>query len=409
MTQLDNDSWERAFASFHDDVRSTLRVPAVAGVRAGAEVRRRRHRAAVSLAVAVAVVLVGTAAFGAVRRGAGPPTATPPTVSDSAPATGSPSAEPSRSSASPSGTSYSPVGPTARLTVIGHTHPVPGTVLLFAGDANSSTLVTISPDGTVRAIKPKVSDFLLLQQEFVVTANGERIASTVEESKPVKVMGADGSGVRQLPDAADPKCGAPVFSPDGSMLAYGLRDSRHTLVAVAVDGTHRRVVGTGCYPIFSADGSRIGYTTKDGKLGVVGVDGSDPRVIPIRKAGYELRSVTSLTATRAAVYLNYTAGCGCDDGYRTVVVTDLLDLATGAATAVGGDPTPYSAMFGADGVLLLSVEIHESTNKWHNELRFRRPDGSTATVLDLRTLTGTKNSMGLDLQHAVLWNYATIG
>ena len=69
----------------------------------------------------------------------------------------------------------------------------------------------------------------------------------------------------------------PVFSPDGSTLAF--TRGRDIYLAPALGGNARFLVAGGSFPSFSPDGKTISYATHDGRLMLVDLDGSEPRTL----------------------------------------------------------------------------------------------------------------------------------
>lgn len=69
----------------------------------------------------------------------------------------------------------------------------------------------------------------------------------------------------------------PVFSPDGSTLAF-VRGG-DIFLAPVLGGSARFLAADGSFPSFSPDGKRISYASHDGRLMLVDLDGSEPRTV----------------------------------------------------------------------------------------------------------------------------------
>jgi Tol biopolymer transport system component len=125
-------------------------------------------------------------------------------------------------------------------------------------------------------------------QSVAWSPDGSRIAfsaitTTWDDGYGLFVVNADGSGLTRI-DTGGAAALYPVFSPDGSQIAFSSKRDDNTDVSVM------RVGGTGAtrltqheandgYPTWSPDGARIAFhTNRDGnyEIYVMNADGSDP-------------------------------------------------------------------------------------------------------------------------------------
>ena len=125
-------------------------------------------------------------------------------------------------------------------------------------------------------------------QSVAWSPDGSRIAfsaitTTWDDGYGIFVVNADGSGLTRI-DTGGAAALYPVFSPDGSQIAFSSKRDDNTDVSVMrVDGTgatrltqHEANDG---YPTWSPDGARIAFhTNRDGnyEIYVMNTDGSDP-------------------------------------------------------------------------------------------------------------------------------------
>ena len=115
-------------------------------------------------------------------------------------------------------------------------------VRLFADSPGTSTAATWAPDG----------------QSFLVAVKAPN-----GQGADIYQLDPSGSVLRRFTED-EPSDGAPVFSPDGSAIAfYGDRGETSALVILDADGTHRRTLlagGQQYYPRWSPDGRWLVYT-----------------------------------------------------------------------------------------------------------------------------------------------------
>ena len=99
------------------------------------------------------------------------------------------------------------------------------------------------------------------------------------KSGGVWMVGVDGSGLTEVV----PNGGAPRWSPTGSRLAF---HSAGGIWVINGDGSRlRQVAPVGHDPVWSPDGSRIAYETSPGTLEMVRWNGSHVQTIGVRKSG----------------------------------------------------------------------------------------------------------------------------
>jgi TolB protein len=136
------------------------------------------------------------------------------------------------------------------------------------------------------------------------------------------LMNADGTGFRLLADG-----GPPVWSPDGSRILFTMRSDLYT---IAPDGTVTTQLtnapGWDDQPSWSTDGSRIAFVRGDGGVNsvlVMAADGSDPHQVFQQKGVYPHQPLWSpdgrqllLEAETATVHGNYDLYLVDADGSR---------------------------------------------------------------------------------------------
>jgi Tol biopolymer transport system component len=98
------------------------------------------------------------------------------------------------------------------------------------------------------------------------------------QSPSLRVVNADGTGVRVLQDVCDPsqRAGGPAWSPDGTHIAYSCEFS---IWVVSADGSGIAKTLPGRNPYWSPDGSRIAFELPhQGNLAIANADGTHVQV-----------------------------------------------------------------------------------------------------------------------------------
>jgi Tol biopolymer transport system component len=101
-------------------------------------------------------------------------------------------------------------------------------------------------------------------------------------------MNADGSDktfLAQISTAQEPLSSDPVWSPDGSKVAFrrfnGLDD--FDIWVMYADGSGQRRIASGGFPAWSPDSKRLTFYTSSGGLATVNADGSGLTLLPNNK------------------------------------------------------------------------------------------------------------------------------
>jgi hypothetical protein len=154
----------------------------------------------------------------------------------------------------------------------------------------AALVVAVLIGGSIGAIRSLSAP---TKREPAVPAGSHRILFT--DGRNVFSIGGDGEGLWQLTDCSAPECGFPAgftWSPDGSQIAFArspdksdpVGDLEGPLLVMNADGSHLHKL-TSCRlptcsdsaPLWSPDGSRIAFERSghDGGMFVIGSDGTD--------------------------------------------------------------------------------------------------------------------------------------
>ena len=145
-------------------------------------------------------------------------------------------------------------------------------------------IYVMGPDGTTSSAL--TDNDIAMDGHPVWSPDGSQIAFHSDSQTggvfEIHVMDADGSNIRQLTDIGGVNWD-PAWSPDGQMLVFSHLEDSWSLYTVNADGSGLRsldAAGSGWKPAWSPDGTQIAFAsdrTGDWSIYVVRVDGSNPR------------------------------------------------------------------------------------------------------------------------------------
>ena len=198
----------------------------------------------------------------------------------------------------------------------------------------------MSPDGA--GVSPLTANELANDGHPVWSPDGSRIAFHSDPAEggvfEIFVMNADGSDRRQLTRLGG-KNSAPAWSPDGTTLVFSHLEEAWSLYLVNIDGSDLRelaAAGNGWKPAWSPDGSQIAFASdRTGKWGLylVDADGANTRQITLGVTN-DLEPVWSPDGSQIAFASDRT-------GAMSVFVMD-ADGANAVATGQQGIPSDWA-------------------------------------------------------------------
>jgi Tol biopolymer transport system component len=232
--------------------------------------------------------------------------------------------------------------------------------------------------------------------------DGQHIVFMDPATGSLDVSAPDGTKLSHIGAGPIGACGSPIGSPDGQRIVYAPGIGKPQIIVVNQDGTHRQVVGAGCYPIFSTDGSQIAYIDSVGKMDLVNLDGTGHRVVPTHLGTTRIRTITSVSHGRAIIEVPPPSSCGCDEGLRNLRLSKayVVDLATGATSDL---PTNhgkiYSAFLTADGGMVLRTWTGDGTKP--GTVVILAANGSVRATFDESTLSTNGAKVNTNLMDLV--------
>jgi Tol biopolymer transport system component len=159
--------------------------------------------------------------------------------------------------------------------------------IVFEVSGGGDALYTISPDGTGRALIPNTKlGFGVFSPS--ISSDGRRIVYAAystsfhsQSTTQIRVINVDGTGMVQLTNEPEFKHGEPMWSPDGSRIAFDTnRDGVSQIYVMNADGSSLMRIPTSraAYaPSWSPDGTEIAFSSES--LYVMRVDGSNVRAL----------------------------------------------------------------------------------------------------------------------------------
>lgn len=237
---------------------------------------------------------------------------------------------------------------------------------VYTMNADGSDLrnLTKTPDDVARGAS---------QGPPVWSPDGTMLAFEGDDGKTdgLYVMNADGTGFRWLAEG-----GRPVWSPDGSRIVFTMRSGLYT---IASDGTVTTQLtnapGWDDEPSWSPDGSRIAFVRGDGGVNsvlVMAADGSDPHQVFQQKGVYPRQPLWSPDGTQLLLEAETTTAHGNYDLYLVDADGSRWTDLTQTTERVENSP-----VWSPDGSLIAyraTTELTVDTADY--QVYLMRPDGS---------------------------------
>ncbi len=284
-----------------------------------------------------------------------------------------------RGPAAPPGTSPATSPPSAagagQPAEAGHAAGLSG--WLYYVDRSSDRLLRLTSSGLVQVLGAG-------GRNANVSPDGRRVAY-LDEAANVLVADSNGAHQRTVLRGSVPAGYEPAWAPDSNRLlvvrAAADGATAPGVVEVNTGGfTPLRHTPNGIHYLWSADGGHLGYATGICQLGVAGIDGDNPRLVPVigdrnpsvnpdRKRSCDPFSL-SPDGSRMAVDL-HTGNTDDGDIGRNLSANAVIDTRTGATVRLPVNGTITAVLFQPDGGMLV------------------RTRSATANLLTLISPTGT--------------------